>query len=240
MPRKLEIVAISAILGLTGIAWTMSQTMENDAFSSHWMVREDGFLECMTALALFAAALLCWLRGWTLWNNKSRLFSICCFFYGAVLFFGMGEEISWGQRIFDIETPEAWAEVNYQAETNLHNLVIADVNINRLIFGKVLAIGLVVYLLVMPAMYRKYDAVRSSLDKLAIPIPTASLIIAILAVVLLVETSPATKKGEMSEFAICWLMFLVFYSPANGGNFKRTLKEESVAEGLNQQIRRAA
>ena len=33
------------------------------------------------------------------------------------------EEISWGQRIFDIDTPEALKEVNVQKEINIHNLV---------------------------------------------------------------------------------------------------------------------
>lgn len=38
---------------------------------------------------------------------------------GAIYF--LGEEASWGQHIFEWETPEAWAEKNDQNETNLHN-----------------------------------------------------------------------------------------------------------------------
>jgi hypothetical protein len=33
-----------------------------------------------------------------------------------------GEEISWGQRVFGLETPAALSEANVQDETNLHNL----------------------------------------------------------------------------------------------------------------------
>lgn len=33
------------------------------------------------------------------------------------------EEISWGQRLFGWETPAAWAALNHQGETNLHNLI---------------------------------------------------------------------------------------------------------------------
>lgn len=36
-------------------------------------------------------------------------------------YFG-GEEISWGQHYAGWQTPEAWAQVNNQHETNLHNL----------------------------------------------------------------------------------------------------------------------
>ena len=42
------------------------------------------------------------------------LAALCCF-YVAV------EEISWGQHVFDWATPEFWAQVNDQNETNFHN-----------------------------------------------------------------------------------------------------------------------
>lgn len=39
----------------------------------------------------------------------------------AAAFYFLGEEISWGQWWFQWNTPEAWAELNRQQETNLHN-----------------------------------------------------------------------------------------------------------------------
>jgi len=47
----------------------------------------------------------------TLWVGAAALGS----FYVAA------EEISWGQWIFQWDTPESWKEANYQNETNLHN-----------------------------------------------------------------------------------------------------------------------
>lgn len=41
---------------------------------------------------------------------------------GIALLVITGEEISWGQRIFGWETPEALEEANRQEETNIHNL----------------------------------------------------------------------------------------------------------------------
>ena len=41
----------------------------------------------------------------------------------AVLLFAAGEEISWGQRIFEVDTPEVLVDSNKQDELNLHNLV---------------------------------------------------------------------------------------------------------------------
>lgn len=42
------------------------------------------------------------------------LAALCCFYVA-------GEEISWGQHIWDWTTPDFWTEVNDQQETNLHN-----------------------------------------------------------------------------------------------------------------------
>ena len=41
-----------------------------------------------------------------------------------LFFFGFGEEISWGQRIFHWQTPAWMAKANVQDETDLHNLEI--------------------------------------------------------------------------------------------------------------------
>lgn len=49
-----------------------------------------------------------WLGGWL------GLAAVSCFYVS-------GEEISWGQHILQWDTPEYWARVNDQQETNLHN-----------------------------------------------------------------------------------------------------------------------
>ena len=40
---------------------------------------------------------------------------------GALLVFVAGEEISWGQRLFDWEKPTDWRDRNVQGETTVHN-----------------------------------------------------------------------------------------------------------------------
>lgn len=54
-------------------------------------------------------------------KNKTKILNfwfglaaLCCFYVA-------GEEISWGQHLTDWATPEFWASVNDQQETNLHN-----------------------------------------------------------------------------------------------------------------------
>lgn len=44
-------------------------------------------------------------------------------------FFIAGEEISWGQRILGIETPESYKQINHQDETTIHNLEFIQFNL---------------------------------------------------------------------------------------------------------------
>ena len=59
-----------------------------------------------------ACAILYWYRCWHLRRHATPTFPTCTAIYGCILFFGMGEEISWGQRIFNIETHGFLAEAN--------------------------------------------------------------------------------------------------------------------------------
>jgi hypothetical protein len=45
-------------------------------------------------------------------------------------FFGGGEEIIWGQRIFVIQTPDALAAINARQETNIHNVDLFEYHIH--------------------------------------------------------------------------------------------------------------
>ncbi len=46
--------------------------------------------------------------------------------WAVLMFIFMGEELSWGQRIFHYKTPTEIAEHNEQGEMNLHNLYFID------------------------------------------------------------------------------------------------------------------
>ena len=56
--------------------------------------------------------------------KKQKIFFILFLILSIGLFFVAGEEISWGQRLFGIETPESIKEINAQNEITLHNLNI--------------------------------------------------------------------------------------------------------------------
>lgn len=83
---------------------------------------EDRQVEVLSAVASILAAII-----WAAWGVKQiksgQKFNILAAFLIAFVFLMIGlEEISYGQRIFDIQSNEFFLTHNLQGETNLHNL----------------------------------------------------------------------------------------------------------------------
>ena len=181
---------------------------------------EDGFVEWSTSIALFAAFVVS-VRRFIRSRHRFRLAGkLILLFVAFVCIFGAGEEISWGQRVFGIETPESFKERNAQEEFNLHNLTFEwkgeTIKINKLIFGRGLTLALLTYLFVMGPLYRRSAGFRRFIDRMAIPIATWPQTIAYLIVVAFVETLiDSPKRGEMTEFAGSLIFLLNIAFPYN-------------------------
>lgn len=95
------------------------------------LVPEDHFFEIIGALSLFVTSFL-FVYGFrvarksldTTWMSLIK--KLVYLGLALLFFFGAGEEISWGQRIFGFKTPEPLAQVNKQDELNLHNLSVLE------------------------------------------------------------------------------------------------------------------
>lgn len=93
------------------------------------LVTEDGPYENLGAFFFLAASVFFFLSYWKSQSGNDFFFftlrkNVFYLLLGLLFFFIAGEEISWGQRIFGIETPEAIESSNIQKEMNLHNLKI--------------------------------------------------------------------------------------------------------------------
>jgi len=93
----------------------------NESYLS--LIHEDGIIESATSIFYFISCLLSIIIGRNFIKSKNN-FSALLFFLFSATFFGIAmEEISWGQRILNLETTEFFSE-NIQNETNFHNLPI--------------------------------------------------------------------------------------------------------------------
>ena len=82
--------------------------------------QEDGLIETLQVVLLFLSTFLSAILS-KLFFKKNNVLSLLFGILAMGFFFVASEEISWGQRIFDIETPKEYAELNTQGEITLHN-----------------------------------------------------------------------------------------------------------------------
>ncbi len=159
--------------------------------------REDGILEQGTAYVFAVAALLAFGVFRTLPRGSERFLSGLLVVGFAVC---VGEEFSWGQRLFHFETPEALRDANVQGEANLHNLFgyAAD---------HLFIAGLLLYGSIFPLLTIHYEWLHRLGDRWGVPVASPGLALAMAGVGLLhtwwiVRVFPATplRIEELREF----------------------------------------
>jgi hypothetical protein len=180
-------------------------------------VQEDGVVEWLTVLGLLLGCFVSLNRFFSLRKYKSTWFLVVTLGLALLLFFAAGEEISWGQRILGIKSSEFFLEKNAQGETNLHNLVVDGVKLNKLIFSIGLVAALGIYLLIVPILHHKNVPAQRWLDNSGVPVAQLYQVISILALFLITELLRHGKRAELLEAGIALLFFLIIRYPKNSG-----------------------
>jgi hypothetical protein len=224
--RDLLLISIGAVL----VFGVFLSHLNHDGFRAVY-VKEDGFLEWSTVFVLAALAVITIRRVFLLRHHRSAKFLGVTSLLIVACVFGAGEEISWGQRIFNVETPEFFMENNKQEEIGFHNLIIEidgePVRVNKLIFGTGLALGMLIYLCLMTPLYRQKRGFARWLDGMAVPMPRnyhiAGYFIVVAVVELLIDSS---KRGEVTEFAASIIFMLNIVFPYNAHIYDPAAKLE--------------
>ncbi len=178
-------------------------------------VKEDHLVEWLTVIGLLLASIVSFYRFFSLFRIRKPWFLLVNFILGVLLFVAAGEEISWGQRILGIESSEYFKQNNLQGETNLHNLEINGVKINKLVFTTILGAALVIYLVVFPLVYSRNMAFKKFIDRSGISIARLYQVLGFLVVVLLSSLIRHDKNPELLECGASLLFFLVIIYPVN-------------------------
>jgi hypothetical protein len=92
------------------------------------LTKEDGFFESVGAAGWLIASIAFFISFWKDKRGNNLIFlitrrNLVFLLLSIFCFVACGEEISWGQRIFKLQTPEFLMKTNRQGETNLHNIV---------------------------------------------------------------------------------------------------------------------
>lgn len=180
------------------------------------LVWEDGFYETLTSIFLFIASFTLLAKFFTYQKGKKTAWKIGVLMMAIGLFFGAGEEISWGQRIFGITSSDFFTQNNAQQETNLHNMVVGDVKLNKLIFSNLMSVAFGIYFLVLPILWKKSPRMKTLLDNFGISVPRAvHVIIFIIATLLVLIPIDHSRKWEIWEYVFALIMFLIVFNPWN-------------------------
>jgi hypothetical protein len=111
-------------------------------------VQEDSVIEYAQALFYFISSILSFLVSIKFLKNKLAVHGVLYSILALSLLFIFVEEISWGQRIFNIATFDYFQQNNYQQEISIHNLKIIQIPLLIKIYMLVGAYGSFAWILV--------------------------------------------------------------------------------------------
>jgi hypothetical protein len=203
---ELSVALLGAVPAVASALWLLADPAGLSA-----MVREDGVVEWASAVLAFVAAALygaAALRRARLvhvrvWSGTTVALILAA---GACLLLGL-EEISWFQRVLDVESPEFMVNRNGQQELNLHNLA-TDVT------GNAYFVGAFLFCIAIPFLLGD-RVLPSGVSWLEPLVPTR-----------LVLVATATSAGVVYEmWNIVWIQmtfWLTLVALANVGNDRTT------------------
>ena len=93
----------------------------DNIFNTQNLWDEGNFVENLQAFLLFFSILILFFITKKIKNKNINIYYFLILQCVGLIFF-LGEEISWGQHIFQWESPEIFLKNNKQEETNLHNI----------------------------------------------------------------------------------------------------------------------
>jgi hypothetical protein len=209
-----EVLFLTVLAILLGIGISLDDPLQPAAIK-HFL-REDGPVEWATVFVLVAGVILCVARFLRLRKLRPKLFIGALVLLALGLLFVVGEEISWGQRMLDIESPGFFREHNEQGEMNLHNFKIAGHKVNMFVFAWGLEFAILAYLVLAPAIHRN-ERLRRLGDRLAVPMPRPRHSFILIMIMWFVSNYwiEDSKKWELIEFAQITVFFLILLNPAN-------------------------
>jgi len=215
------VIVILVILSGAILSFTDKEYYENS------FAVEDGIIEYGTALMLFISAIIMAFRFFRIGRGQSFKWKLTVVVLAILFIFAAGEEISWGQRIFGVESSEFFKDNNAQQEMNLHNLVVGETKINKLIFSKMLTSILVIYLIILPVLFNKISWIKDLVTDFAIPVVKYHHTVVFILMTIVVTIMPSGKRWEIYEFGFAMIFFLIFIFPLNKEIYDPVGKQQS-------------
>lgn len=180
-------------------------------------LREDMPVEWLQFAGLLFTAVLAAVTAWRA-RDRGPLVVAALAVLAVGAFCLAGEEISWGQRVFAFGTPEQFAAMNAQSETNVHNVEVAGLRLQS-------AFKLVSFLLAVGGLTLAW-LTRGPRRRLtgpfwaAVAVPTYTMVgsatmIAYWAAVAVAPISPVFRFQEWAEASLYLAMAAMVFAISN-------------------------
>lgn len=140
--------------------------------------RENSLFEALTPVFFLAASVI-------LFRIFLRKKNLIFLLLSMIFFVGMGEEISWGQKLLHFSTPDVVKRANVQREFNIHNLELLNSarfdGTQRMGWNRFASVNFLfkifwfVYGVLLPIGFYWMRPLRRILKKAKLPIPPLSL-----------------------------------------------------------------
>ena len=191
-----------------------------DLESYEIFAKEDGVAENLSFLFYLVAGVV--LLSSSFKMNHSQARGVLPVLLGLFFIVVAGEEISWGQRLFEFNTPDVMKGSNTQGEFNFHNLSVVDKNDSLLNQHTLLNIFVVINGVLFPIAYYFYSGFRTLVARFKFPIiPVACMPIFFIAIIygqIVPKIFPHWAHVEIKELVYA-LGFCVFsFSFYRGSN----------------------
>jgi ABC-2 type transport system permease protein len=172
-------------------------------------------LAATSALFLLVASVVLAFHSVSLWRGGRRGAALLTALYALMFLMASGEEVSWGQRIIGWESSEFFKENNKQYETNLHNLIVGDVQLTKSLFGPVLTVCILLYLVGLPLIYPRGGRIAALADRMAVPVPWMKHAAIALGASILIAVLDVDRKWEVYELVFSLMVVSIFILPQN-------------------------
>lgn len=170
------------------------------------LLKEDQLVEWLTAVFLFGASVLSFIVFFKLKDHKSRLFFLL---FAIFCLLSALEEISWGQRVFNIASNDFFIENSSQGEINVHNVFQKWFD---MMTKHVAGVVLVIYGAFLPYLAEKIPALKRIFNNSIFLLPPPHLILSFIIAGIMMFDRPTGFEEELGEFffSVCFFLFILF------------------------------
>jgi hypothetical protein len=189
------------------------------------IIREDSLAEWLTFVFLVATGIVSLLTGLKIKKRYGYLHWFFLLFFAFNILAGL-EEISWGQRVFGMETKGVFAKYSDQNEINLHNTMQGLVMVKT---KHIAMYVLFIYGVIFPWLVKRGKISAEWLKRYQLIIPPLFLRGGFLVASLLMIDIPTGQEEEIGEFyySICFFLMVLYnlFLSANSDAFSRESQE---------------